>query len=72
MSLRLLNKLDEDVSYIKQRSASSEPGMINTATKKKPGPEIADETEDQATLFDDMQSVMARTEQGQGPAYGSG
>ena len=72
LQIRLLNQLTKDVSHIKERGAVAEPGMINTATKMEPVPETAAEAEDRDTLFDDIHSVAAETEHGQGPEVAPG
>ena len=56
------------MGHIKECGAGAEPGMINTATKMELAPETAADDEDRATLFDDINSVTAGTEFGQGPA----
>ena len=66
LQIRLLNQLTKDVGHIKERGASAEPGMINTATRMKPAPATAAEAEDRDTLFDDIHSVAVETEHGQG------
>ena len=72
LQIRLLRQLTKDVGHIKQRSTSASPGMIDTTAKAEPVPETAADDEDRATLFDEVQSLAAETEHGQGPAVAPG